>query len=333
MFFKGFGNETQDYRKAVKWFKKSDYPMAKHWLAVCYYFGYGVQQDKSKAMQLLKENPIKNSDRLLNNLNKQFKENDLSKEETFVLNQFYEQEKNGTDNDIDINNLSGNWVGNFIQFDWSNSMIMQKLPTYITFKKDSISGNALYEFLINDNSTSGELLNYTSLKLDGLNLKIKHPYSSNITDVLNYELIPSELQFINHNGNEFIVFSTESYIDGWKEPGAPMLFILRKETDTTIELSNEALTALEAQENSFIKIYPNPFKNDLIFTYDLDKSVNVNIYISSIDGAKTYNIASTSQQKAGEHIYRFDGRNLKKGIYVINITYGNERKTKMIIKN
>ena len=214
MFFKGFGNETQDYKKAVKWFKKSDYPMAKHWLAVCYYFGYGVQQDKTRAMQLLKENPIEKSGRLLNSLNKPLEKSDLNEEEAFVLNQFYEKEDNVTDYDIDINNISGNWVGKFIQFDWSNSMIMQKLPTSISFKKDSISGELLYEFLIDNNATSGEVFNYNSLKLDNLNLKIKHPYSSDSTDVLNYEIIPSEIQLIKHKNNDFIVFSAESFIDG-----------------------------------------------------------------------------------------------------------------------
>lgn len=334
MFFKGFGNETQDYKKAVKWFKKSDDPMAKHWLAVCYYFGYGVQQDKSKAMQLLKENPIEKSDRLLSNLNNSLEKNDLNEEEIFVLNKFYEQENIATDNDI--NSLSGSWVGSFIQFDWSNSMIMQKLPTSITFKKDSISDELSYEFLIDDNAISGEIPNYSSLKLDNLNLKINHPYSSNTSDELNYEITPSDIQFINHDNDEFMVFSTESFIDGWKEPGAPMLFILRKEkivADTTIELSEEALTAIEAQENSFIKFYPNPFENDLIIAYDLEKPVNVSVYISSIDGSKTYNLASSSQQNSGKHIYRFDGKSLKKGIYVINIVYGNEKETKMIIKN
>jgi len=336
MFFKGFGNETQDYKKAVKWFKKSDYPMAKHWLAVCYYFGYGVQQDKKRAMQLLKENPIEKSDRLLNSLNKPLEENDLNEEETFALNQFYEKENNATDYGIDVNNINGSWVGTFIQFDWSNSMIMQKLSTSITFKKDSISGDLLYEFLIADNANSGELFNYNSLKLDNLNLKIKHPYSSNTTDVLNYEIIPSEIQFIKHTNNDFIVFSAESFIDGWKEPGSPMLFILHKEmklTDNNVELSTEVLNALEEQENSFIKLYPNPFKNDLIIAYDLDKSVNVNVNITSVDGTKSYKITSDNLQNVGMHTYHFDGRSLKKGIYVINIVYGNERKTKMIIKN
>ena len=115
-----------------------------------------------------------------------------------------------------------------------------------------------------------------------------------------------------------------------------MLFILHKEkrlTDNNVELSAEVLNALEEQENSFIKLYPNPFKDNLIIAYDLDKSVNVNVNITSVDGTKSYKITSNNQQNVGMHTYHFDGRSLKKGIYVINIVYGNERKTKMIIKN
>ena len=169
-----------------------------------------------------------------------------------------------------------------------------------------------------------------------LNLNIKHPYSSNATDILNYELIPSEIKFINHNTTEFIVFSTESFIDGWKEPGAPMLLILRKEkslTDNNIEVSNEIMTALEAQEDSFIKLYPNPFKDNLIIAYNLDEPVYVSVTITSIDGSKSYTIDNNGYKQAGMHTYSFDGSTLKKGIYVINITYGSKRETKTIIKN
>ncbi len=336
MFFKGFGNETQDYKKAVRWFKKSDYPMAKHWLAVCYYFGYGVEQNKPKALQFLRENPIENSERLLSTLNNQFEENGLNEEEAFVLDEFYNLENNATENSLPVNSLIGDWNGSIIQYDWSNSMVMQKLSTSLNFRKDSITDEILYESIVGDNYNSGEVINYSSsAKLDKLNLQIKHPYSSNATDILNYEVIPSEMQLVNYNNDEFMVFSTESFIDGWKEPGSPMLLILRKEktfTDNNIEMSNEAMTALEAQE-SFIKLYPNPFENDLIIAYELDVSLNVSVNITSIDGARSYNITSNSQQNAGNHRYYFDGSILENGIYIINITYGNEVETKMIVKN
>ncbi len=39
LYLKGLGNIDQDYDKAIEWFKKSNYPMAKHWLAKLYYFG------------------------------------------------------------------------------------------------------------------------------------------------------------------------------------------------------------------------------------------------------------------------------------------------------
>ena len=337
MFFKGFGNETQDYQKAVKWFRKSDYPMAKHWLAVCYYFGYGVGQDKSKALQLLKENPIDNSKILLNNLHNQLQENGLSQKEVNVLNQYYDLVNSTNETNIDISRLEGNWIGSFIQFDWSNSMIMQKLSTSISIKKDSITDEFLYESFVDDNNNSGVLINFNnSAQLDKLYLKIKHPYSSNATDNLKYEVIPSEIKLINYNNHEFMVFSTESFIDGWKEPGAPMLFLLQKErilTDNNVEISSEVINSLHAQENSFIKLFPNPFQNDLIIAYDLDVPLNVSVAINSIDGVKSYNVVTDSYQNAGEHRYYFDGSSLEKGVYVINIIYGNKRNTKMIVKN
>tara|TARA_B100000809_G_scaffold263060_1_gene315435 strand:- start:1494 stop:1631 length:138 start_codon:yes stop_codon:yes gene_type:complete len=40
MAYKGLG-VSQDYYQAVYWFERSEDPMAKHFLGLCYYLGYG----------------------------------------------------------------------------------------------------------------------------------------------------------------------------------------------------------------------------------------------------------------------------------------------------
>lgn len=44
-YLKGLGSIRQSYNKAVRWFKKSHYPMAKHWLALCQHEGFGETQN------------------------------------------------------------------------------------------------------------------------------------------------------------------------------------------------------------------------------------------------------------------------------------------------
>ncbi len=336
MFLKGFGGENQDYKKAVKWFKKSDYPMAKHWLAVCYYFGYGVNQNKLKAKQLLEENPIEKSGILLNSLEQISQIEQLTDQEAFVLDKLKDSENSGSENNNEADKLIGTWTGSLIQFDWSKSSVMQRIPATIYLKKDSISDEISSETIIGSNQNTSELLIYSDeIKLDNLSLDIKHAYTSVEKGTKSHNIAPSKIELINHDNDQFLSFSADSFIDGWKEPGSPILFVLKKEkkqTDNNVEISEEAFEALTSQ-NDFIKLYPNPFENDLIIAYDLEGTSDVNIKITSIDGLQSFNVATISLQNSGSYMYYFDSSQLQKGVYVINITYGGQSETKMILKN
>ena len=102
----------------------------------------------------------------------------------------------------------------------------------------------------------------------------------------------------------------------------------KKETfaNSDQELSDEILTALSAQEDNFIKLYPNPFKTDLIISYTLDMPSFVEVKITDIQGAMNEIIQKESEQEAGYHRYYFEGSNLKKGIYVVTVFVNNEKK-------
>jgi hypothetical protein len=336
MFLKGFGGENQDYKKAVKWFKKSDYPMAKHWLAVCYYFGYGVKQNKLKAKRLLEENQIQKSEILLNSLEQFSEVEQLTDQEAYILNKLKDNENNSSENTIEVGKLLGTWTGYLIQLDWSKNSIVQRIPATIQLKKDSISDQFLSETIIGSNLNTSELLVYSDeIKLDNLSLDIKHAYACVTEAIQNYNIVPSKIELINHNNNQFLSFTADSFINGWKEPGAPMVFVLKKEkklTDNNVEISNEALEALESQTD-FIKLYPNPFDNDLVIAYDLENTADVSIKVTSLDGLRSFDVATINQQHSGSYMYYFDGSILQKGMYVINIIYGGERETKIILKN
>ena len=55
-YMKGLGSVEQDYELAIEWFEKSEYAMAKHWLAVLHYFGFGTPKNQDLAIEILVNN-------------------------------------------------------------------------------------------------------------------------------------------------------------------------------------------------------------------------------------------------------------------------------------
>ncbi|WP_303315436.1 hypothetical protein Q4Q34_15205 [Flavivirga abyssicola] len=56
MYYKRFG-VSQNYQKAVYWFERSEAPIARYFLGLCYYFGYGVPANEDRALEILLNNP------------------------------------------------------------------------------------------------------------------------------------------------------------------------------------------------------------------------------------------------------------------------------------
>lgn len=110
-----------------------------------------------------------------------------------------------------------------------------------------------------------------------------------------------------------------------------MKFVLSKQDHDT-QLTDDALKALSKQKSSFIKLYPNPFKEDLIISYTLKESSYVEVKISDIKGLKTVVVKKGKAQKAGDYRYFLNGTGLEKGLYVVSIITNNEKKTRIIVK-
>lgn len=114
-----------------------------------------------------------------------------------------------------------------------------------------------------------------------------------------------------------------------------MRFVVTKKEkfeNTNKILTDKALKALSQQENSFIKLYPNPFQTDLIIGYTLDKTTTTTIKIAALNGLNKTLIKPESIEHSGSYNYFYNGANLPKGLYVITILTGRERNTKIIIK-
>ena len=135
--------------------------------------------------------------------------------------------------------------------------------------------------------------------------------------------------------NAVLIGNLDSFIKEFNEVGAPMKFVIEKKqqfTNTDDEISEDILEALATQEENCIKLYPNPFVNDLIISYTLENPSTVEVRVTDIYGAKSSVVCQREDQLTGKHSYFFEGSHLKKGTYVVSVTINNERKTRIIVK-
>ena len=168
LYLKGLGNTKQDYKKAVAYFKKSEYHMAKHWLGVCYLKGYGVAKDIAKAKELLKTNfkaqrALQSSSAVV--------ETNLEK----VVNQFETTEETADLKGITAENLDGKWHGKLLQLDWSGKHIEKSIPLELEFKQDRIHGKIQYKWKVNSEEKIGNTSQIDgALYFEDLQLTLPH---------------------------------------------------------------------------------------------------------------------------------------------------------------
>ncbi len=331
LYLKGFGDINQDYNKAVKWFKKSEYPMANYWLGVCYYYGYGVSQNLKKANELLgtdfKNIPISSQ----KDSNTENPINEFSE----VLS--YEKEEANTLIDITDENIYGTWVGKLLKFDWSNKHVEQKHNFTIAYKYDSITEIPRYTFYLENTPLNGAINRLgNEIYFDNFQIRLPHAsFHEKIPTKIDYQFLSADLSLKKIGELTFLTGNIESYISEWNEKGAPLRFVLQKQetfSNSDRELSDEVLKALSEQKNNFIKLYPNPFKSDLNISFTLENASYVEVKITDINGTKNSIVEKGKQQKTGKHTYFFNGTGLKKGLYVVTVTANNEKKTRIIVK-
>lgn len=330
LYLKGFGNITQNYEKATKWFKKSKHPMAKYWLGVCYYKGYGVNKNIQKASKLLETNLI--------GTNKAVAENTIevkNTEENSIINE--ENTNNTSVLDVLEEDLIGKWTGKLLQLDWSENHIEEKNDVSFEIKTDTVSGELLSVINFKENVIADEIIKLdNSIYFNGTSINIPHQsFNDEIPSELSHQILSGDLVLKTLNGNQYLIIKIESYVTEWNEKGAPMSLVLIKEVgfeNSKEELSDEALKVLSEQEDSFIKLYPNPFEKDLVISYKLESLATTKVQINDLYGNVIAVIENEKIKEKGEYRYFFNGSKLKKGIYVISVIVNNKNNTRIIVK-
>ena len=354
MYFKGFGVE-QDYKKAISWFELSQWSMAKHYLGICYYFGYGVEINEEKAIIYFSQSKTINSSMFLKHIAENVNENvenelakELSEKET-ATNTGIQKEaiKNAAEKlnptelavsrkEIKSKYLNGKWKGKLVEFDYSKTKIVRILPISCEFTGGEDKGKVHYKWDLNKKTSENDgVFEDNALYFDKLNMVFDMPYSENPNSkTLVWQLLSSQMEFKTVNKKVYLTGNLQTFTSEWQEPGPPMFIILKQTEGEDENLTSDELIALSNQNEHFITLYPNPFVNDVLIEYELEKQDNVSVDIYDISGnSNSMSLQKDTTQAQGKHQYTIDGAKLKPGMYIVRVLVGNTKHSRILIKN
>jgi len=69
--------------------------------------------------------------------------------------------------------------------------------------------------------------------------------------------------------------------------------------------------------------FPNPFNKITTISYTVPEDLNVRLNVYNVIGQKVAALVTNERQQAGQYSIKFDGSNLKQGIYYCRIEATN----------
>ncbi len=342
-YLKGLGTTEQSYQKATHWFQSSSYPMAKHWLAICHYFGYGVPEDKNRGISMLQDSQIQNSKTVLQQFEKSKSEVNRQNKNTEAIvknSKIPDEIKNSSasqqqvsSSPVAITSLSDTYIGKLIEYDWSGKHIVRTTPIEMELDYDAYDNTMDYKIAINDikKSGSGSVFDQ-EIYIDNLSVSLKKIFTDNKDEQhLSYKILSIAFSTKTIHKKTYLVGAVDSYIENWNEPAPPIQLVLTK-TSNEWDLSDDALHSF-LNQNSFIKLYPNPVKTDVLVHYELDTPSRVRLELQGISNTSYHKVVEQeTEQPSGKKLYRINSIDLPIGTYLIKIQVNDKQYTKLIIK-
>jgi len=330
-YLKGLGTISQNYRRAVKWFERSGYPMAKHWLAFCEYFGYGMPKNSTNALKNLEENGIENSLFLHSFLEEYAKDSvNISLQGQPLVEAWLQGNLDEKTIRVENKRLKGVEKGVLIELDWSGNDVKRIDPIeFKTIYKDDESFK--YRLVLQDSILlEGKGMAYENeayYENAQLGFENLHP-DHEVDTQLFYAINTVSYSRVAFQGEHYLLGFVDAWNINYNEPTPPMILFLK---DEYTGLSEEEETTLNSQRD-FIKTYPNTFESDFLISYELDKSASVWGELVHYATLENIPIVAGEIQDSGKHIIRYDGSGLKSGLYVIRLQVDDQHYTKLIVK-
>jgi hypothetical protein len=306
---KGMAGLEADYEVAVSYFEQSEHHMAKHWLAFCKFYGFGIDKDEYEAENILETNHLPDSENLLafldNNFDHEFA-NFESESSSSNYSNFFNAQVNDT--------LYGVWL----EKDWKNEKVLRELPIVLhTISADQNSSKlsllieeANYVFDIN---SLGELItpNFT--------LTLQAPFTNpSEPEYLHYKFQNATVKLNNETG----IYSMNPliWIDEYKEKSSPVTMRI---------YSEEALK--NRINNSFI-LYPTIFNEVLNFSFEIEYNSSISMSLYDLSGNLVANQVFGSFTP-GKHDLQFNSNQVQAQNYIAVLHVNNLRFARQVLKS
>lgn len=325
MLFKGLGCK-QSYPLAVDQFKKvvsRGSSASMYMLGICFRNGYGIAKNLDSARYWLQKSANKGYEFAKNELANPTAEysantSDLSAEKS--LGDFKKEKISLVVGKTDFpkDDLSGNYSGQIIRYDWSGQNVIGKSNMNLELKR---SGDHYYGFWKEGDATvsiSG-LLTDSTIVFDNTSYAITDHYSSKEKTTFIFK--NCVLALVKGSNTVSLLGRLQLWSPERAEPEKPIYVSLDKTVNNETEVFLKNIIA-----------YPNPFKQSLNVDFTLLNNSTVEIGLYDVNnGRKVYSL-DKELLEAGKYTRNLNV-NLPLGYYVVKITYGSKVHSITVFRN
>jgi len=332
LYYKGLGC-TQDYDKAIELFQlgsqKGD-RVAMYMLGLCFRNGYGTIIDSKKAKYWL-EKSASNGEKMAQQELAEAKPENAKPNQSKTISKPIDEVITVTETETPKvfkkvkqsplkNNLSGEYSGYLLCYDWSGQNIISKTALQIDLlqngKKFSGEWNeeGLTSFFTADVKENAIVFHDSKIS------RMEYYHKNGATT---YELKEAKLQQLQTDESTFLVGNIQLFDNIRRENEKPMYLILeKKEEHTNVSTENEIVSS--------VVIYPNPIISDFNLSFNLAKAADITMGIYNLNGVRLYNqewknLPSGLNNKTLQ-------LNAPEGYYLMRLKYDNVVKTVILIK-
>jgi TPR repeat protein len=331
MYYKGLGC-AQDYSLAVQQFElgaQKGSLSAMYMLGLCFRNGYGVAIDTEKAKFWLSKSAalgLKKSETELADPEAENVQPNQIKTVSQIIPEIItitETEAPETFQKVKqasiTTNISGNYTGHLLRYDWSGQNIISKTPLQIDLTQDGTKLAGIWKEQAGDSVAFNAQIQENAIVFEDSKIdRTEHFYKDTVAA---YQFKEAKLQLLQTDESLFIIGNLQLYNIKERENERPMYLILDKKQEKTAT-ANEMFSS--------VVIYPNPVVSEFNLSFDLAKDIDATMSIYYITGRELYR-EQWNGLTAGKQTKTL-ALNAPPGYYLLRLTYGNEVKTTLLIK-
>ena len=340
LYYKGFGTK-QDYAQAVRYFTQgveNNQTSSMYFLGLCYLGGYGVEKDIAQGKALIKRAAELGHDHAVEFMADGSISQYAKAENIDPQGKAYPPF--GKITGFPVQNLSGDWEGRILQYDYSGKTVMeeQSLKLKISDDNGKLSGIWLQSdsIAMELNATRSVSIS-ASLNNHGAELQAENMQYMKTWD-RTYEIRHLNFAMPVEENNDIVLYAVvEQFSPQTVEPSAPTMLELRKAPPSPHEGGDVAGASSsppsEGLGEAFFRVYPNPFSNELTVEFTAQQAGEYSILLYDLSGKliKTENINVPVETLRATSL--LNTASLPVGTYSVNLRGKGVNISTLVIKN